>query len=163
MEYKLPRVPDICYYSHVKTYAELKRKTCTKCLLDLPVENYRPRADRPGMYYSVCRQCDNKKKNAWMKNNPEKAKQANFRHDLSRHYGLSLEQYNQMYAKCEGRCECCGAHESEFKRGLHIDHDKETGLIRGILCTRCNPGLGYFQHSSERLQMAIKYLDKFKK
>jgi hypothetical protein len=50
-----------------------------------------------------------------------------------------------------------------FTNGLHVDHDHKTGLIRGLLCTQCNPGIGYFQDSIERLQLAIKYLEKFKK
>lgn len=82
---------------------------------------------------------------------------------LKRHYGITLGEYNEMLADQSGCCACCNRHESNFKRRLHVDHDKETGAIRALLCTECNPGIGYFKHSVERMQQGIDYLKKFKK
>lgn len=67
-----------------------------------------------------------------------------------------------MYALQKGKCACCGIEEASFKRKLHVDHDKNTGSVRGLLCTQCNPGIGYFKHSIDRLEKAIQYLKKFK-
>lgn len=82
---------------------------------------------------------------------------------LKRFYGITLGEYNEMLENQLECCACCGKHNSLFKRRLHVDHDKETGYVRALLCTECNPGLGYFKHSVERMELAIVYLKKFKK
>lgn len=80
-----------------------------------------------------------------------------------KNYGITLEQYEEMYNEQQGKCACCDRHESEFKRGLHVDHCHTTDQVRGLLCTKCNPGIGYFDDNVESLEMAIAYLNKFKK
>jgi hypothetical protein len=96
------------------------------------------------------------------KDEPEKHKQIDFKNDLKK-YGLTPEDYRNMFESQKGKCACCGTDASEFRRGLHVDHDHSTGQVRALLCTKCNPGIGYFDDSTERLEMAIKYLNKFKK
>ncbi len=56
-------------------------------------------------------------------------------------------------------CDCCGDDSKVF----HIDHDHETHKVRGILCSRCNMGLGHFGDSIERLEQAIIYLKSDRK
>lgn len=90
-------------------------------------------------------------------------KAKDFQYDLKKHYGLSLAQYNEMYLLQGGKCAICSQPEASFKRKLHVDHNHSTGQVRGLLCTQCNPGIGYFQESIERLEMALTYLKKFKK
>lgn len=45
-------------------------------------------------------------------------------------------------------------------RKLAVDHDAETGEVRGLLCGSCNLGIGKFRHSVGRLLEAVRYLDK---
>lgn len=75
-------------------------------------------------------------------------------------YGLTDEQYQAMLEKQEGRCSICGTAPKSpaTKYVLHVDHDHETGHIRGLLCPHCNHGLGKFKDSVELLQKAIDYL-----
>jgi hypothetical protein len=80
-------------------------------------------------------------------------------------YGLSIEQYEELLRKQNGVCAICGKPESTKKR-LSIDHDhsccpglKSCGkCIRGLLCFRCNAGLGNLDDSIRRLERALKYL-----
>ena len=73
-------------------------------------------------------------------------------------YGISPEQYLELHNKQNGKCAICGTElESDY---LHIDHDYETGDVRGLLCGNCNKGLGMFKDNIEYLKRAIQYLRK---
>ena len=61
-----------------------------------------------------------------------------------------------------GRCAICGITESECNRKLHMDHDHETGDLRGFLCNNCNLLIGYAKDSVKNLQLAITYLEERK-
>ena len=58
--------------------------------------------------------------------------------DRARHYGLSLDAYRSIIAR---GCELCGRQGSR----LCIDHDHQTGAVRGCLCVTCNVGLGWLE------------------
>ena len=86
-----------------------------------------------------------------------------FARGLMRFYGMSVNQYDDLLIKQDYRCACCGRHKSEFKRRLHVDHCHVTGEIRGLLCTLCNPLIGYAKENIVMLEQAKDYLLKFKK
>jgi hypothetical protein len=65
----------------------------------------------------------------------------------------------QLCAIC-GHCETMVDPSGRFKR-LAVDHDALTGDIRGLLCARCNMGIGLFDHDARRLQAAVEYMLKF--
>jgi hypothetical protein len=74
-------------------------------------------------------------------------------------YGISLETYQALLARSDGRCEVCRKpQQGPRAKHLFIDHDHETGEIRGLLCHHCNMGLGCFRDSQELMQSAIQYL-----
>jgi hypothetical protein len=75
-------------------------------------------------------------------------------------YGIGTEDYAQMLAEQWNACAICRAPYTTEKR-LVIDHDHETGKVRGLLCSACNKGLGNFRDSREHLQAAISYLARF--
>ena len=72
-------------------------------------------------------------------------------------YGLTIEQHDKMLEEHAGRCAIC-----KHKRKLHIDHDHETGKVRGLLCHYCNLILGLAKDSSAQLRSAARYLDRQK-
>lgn len=72
---------------------------------------------------------------------------------LKREYGLTLEQYSQMLVDQNHQCPIC---ELEVK--LVVDHNHDTGKVRGLLCGKCNKGLGIFADDTSRLTRAIVYL-----
>jgi hypothetical protein len=69
-------------------------------------------------------------------------------------YGMTAETFEAMAASQNGVCAVCK--EREFD---HVDHDHESGSVRGLLCRQCNVGIGFFQDSPELLAKAIKYLE----
>jgi hypothetical protein len=77
--------------------------------------------------------------------------------------GLSSKEYQEMLEESNHRCSICKLPERTLRRGkpmqLSVDHDHETGIIRGILCHSCNAALGHFRDSKIVLASAIEYLD----
>jgi hypothetical protein len=76
---------------------------------------------------------------------------------LRRKFGISIDVYEEMLAAQGGVCGICGR-EPNPSIALHVDHDHETGVIRGLTCFRCNQALGAFGEDMERLQKATDYL-----
>ena len=73
-------------------------------------------------------------------------------------YGITLEQYNTMLEAQDYRCAICGNEDEVEGRRLAIDHCHTSGKVRGLLCGKCNRGLGLFYDNYELLQNAIQYL-----
>lgn len=63
---------------------------------------------------------------------------------LQRKFGLSLADYNKMLADQGGVCKLCGGVTPGGMR-LAVDHDHNTGKVRGLLCQRCNVHLGWYE------------------
>lgn len=97
----------------------------------------------------------------WRSKNKDRLRAKN----LCRTFGISIEQYDSMHYAQHGLCGICGQPESAVSgaciRRLAVDHCHRTGKIRGLLCSRCNAGIGYLGDSTARLTSAINYLARF--
>lgn len=84
------------------------------------------------------------------------------RHDreLRARYGLSLDEYERLLLSQGGCCAICSSSDAGGRGRFHVDHDHNTGAIRGLLCHHCNTGLGAFADDTERLIAAATYLEK---
>ena len=71
-------------------------------------------------------------------------------------YGLTYEDYDKLLAEQEGVCAVC--HRPPKTQRLNVDHDHKTGRVRGLLCFRCNYGLGWFQDDIARFERIVLYL-----
>ena len=96
---------------------------------------------------------------AWRLANKERQTDYYRRRNLRQRFGMTLEQYNQMFQEQNGCCLTCGVHQSEVKHVFHVDHNHETGKVRGILCFRCNAALGNLGDNVDTLKAMIKYLE----
>lgn len=76
---------------------------------------------------------------------------------LKTNYGITLVDYQRMLSEQDGVCAIC-RHPSE--KTLHVDHNHETGTVRGLLCEKCNHGLGCFKDDEDILRRAMEYLTK---
>jgi hypothetical protein len=83
---------------------------------------------------------------------------------IERAYGITIEQYDEMLARQDGVCAICRGEETRTMAGtvlaLCVDHDHETGRVRGLLCHPCNMLLGFARDDEERLQAAVRYLSE---
>src|SRR5215471_14157391 len=74
---------------------------------------------------------------------------------LQSRYGISVAQYDAMFARQGGRCKIC---KKTSTRRLCTDHSHATGQVRGLLCLKCNFMLGFGDDDPERFKAAIAYL-----
>lgn len=131
-------------------------KVCTKCGLEKPrMEFYRRSGASDGLR-SHCKSCVS----VWGKENTEARRESWRRYRrkqyLSETYGISEAEYDVMFERQHGLCAICG--KPGRARGLHVDHDHETGAVRGLLCHPCNSGMGMLGDDPKLLASAIEYL-----
>jgi hypothetical protein len=101
------------------------------------------------------------RQNARYKAEPEKYRAYFRNHRIKKQYDLSETEYAALVVKQSGRCGICGKEPSGEWHGdrmLNVDHNHETGAVRGLLCNQCNRALGLFGDNAERLAQAIRYL-----
>ena len=80
------------------------------------------------------------------------------RNNLRNRYGMTVEEYDSIVASQNNLCLICGR-ELKGIGVTNIDHDHNTGKIRGVLCKACNRGLGMFKDNTRLLLKAVLYLD----
>jgi hypothetical protein len=107
----------------------------------------------PGRQTAFLRDCttDEKKEysSQWARNN-----------HLVKKYGLTSKDYDIMLESQGSKCAICKTIEPGGRGKFHVDHNHNTGRVRGLLCYRCNVGIGYFDDDPIKLLQAIEYIDK---
>jgi hypothetical protein len=79
---------------------------------------------------------------------------------LKNKYGITFDQYSVLLGAQGNACKICGSFSpGASKKYFSIDHDHQTGKIRGILCHGCNAGLGMFKEDTKSLRQAAIYLE----
>lgn len=144
--------------SHQESRDRLSNTACPSCGLNRPD--------------GICRPCRNAKTAQWKKDNPVRHRQlieaqsARARglwqqHRGLRKYGLTLDDYDSLLISQGGTCATCPTRPEENPRGrLFVDHDHTTGVVRGLLCSRCNLALGYVKDDVNILRSLINYLQE---
>jgi hypothetical protein len=158
-------------------------KRCKKCGETKPLsEFYRATGMKDG-HRSECKACHKTKQQRWYQENRQHAiaqvkawQQANKEHlhayrreyrqrrkaeerdaYLRRTFGITQADYDALLDAQGGGCAICGKRPGKI--ALHVDHDHETGEIRGLLCVGCNNALGRFHDDVALLLRAIGYVE----
>jgi len=103
---------------------------------------------------------------AWYEKNKELKQAYDNEWQLMYRYGITRSDFTKMFLEQGGVCAICGQPETQIDkrsgeiRNLAVDHCHSTGVVRGLLCTHCNHGLGKFQDDVMLSQKAIEYLSK---
>ena len=108
-----------------------------------------------------------KRSRDWKENNPERARRSDRKQSL-RKYGLTETDWQTMLDRQNGVCAICAnaetvLHQNGVTRRLAVDHCHATGAARGLLCSKCNHGLGNFDDNPELLLIAAEYLRRYGK
>tara|TARA_R110000868_G_scaffold224991_1_gene477181 strand:- start:109 stop:537 length:429 start_codon:yes stop_codon:yes gene_type:complete len=135
---------------------------CTKCKeFKNQEEFYRDRQKLSG-YRPDCKTCNKIKCKGWTHKNPA---QRRF-NVLKSATGVNRDQYLEILKLQEGKCAICKMSIEDNNRNLSVDHCHVEKIVRGLLCTKCNFGIGYFNDDEALLLKAIHYLHnnfKYKK
>jgi len=157
-------------------------KVCTKCgEKKLACEFFADKAKKDGLS-SSCKECINeyqrqyrktKKHKKWfrkfMKTDQYKNKSRKYwgknkdkirNRRIARVFGITTKDYDLMLESQGNRCAICD--NSQNGRRFDIDHNHITGKVRGLLCVKCNIGIGLFdsdENGSEILKKAVKYIE----
>lgn len=94
-----------------------------------------------------------------MAQDPEQ-KRRTYRKRLLAGYGLTLGDYERMLFEQDERCAICESPECDSTHSLAVDHDHQTGKVRGLLCRRCNQVLGKMEDDPALLEAAAAYLKR---
>lgn len=159
-------------------------RKCTKCGKEKPVTEFYADSSRPSGKHHWCKKCcveysreyrtknhtvllENARKHYTehkeevrvrrskrYANNPSVYREAK----LKREFGITLEEYDSVLQNQGGVCAICGKVPSESKP-LGVDHNHETGKVRGLLCDNCNLILGLAHDNSDILSKAAIYLE----
>lgn len=144
---------------------------CSSCKVDKPQSEFTPSPGRrPFGLSSLCKKCDLKRKKKHSKKtywslSPEERYLLNRKRNLKK-FGLTIEQYDEMLQSQNNVCLICQKpevveHHSTGKAGmLVVDHDHETNIVRGLLCTKCNKGIGLLGDNPDNLIRAANYLTR---
>lgn len=85
-------------------------------------------------------------------------------HYYKRVYGITVQQWIEMYDRQGGLCAICRTEgftmKAHHQAKLNVDHCHSTGVVRGLLCHNCNRALGLLQDSPAHLQRALAYLER---
>jgi Autographiviridae endonuclease VII len=100
----------------------------------------------------------NKKQRAWRAANPERVGQ--YSKTWKEAHPDRVKQTDLKIAQ-DGCCAICGTDTPGGRGRWHVDHCSKTNTVRRLLCSSCNPGLGFFKHDIALLQRAIDYLKEF--
>jgi len=151
----------------------MNTKICSKCKKELPatLEFFYKCKSCKGNLDTRCKKCKNELSKKWHKKNPIKSKDGqdkwrktygtpfyNRKNHLKKAYDMTLEDFDILYKKQNGKCKVCNINYPKSK--LCVDHDHISNEIRGLLCQACNKGLGCFKDNIDLLEKAILYLDQ---
>ena len=134
--------------------------TCTACKTEKLLSEFPIRkTHRPGKPVSQCTACKVAYNRTYRIENREKVIDTERRSKLKATYGITPEQYELMLERQSGKCAICAAKKPGGRTKLFfIDHCHTKGHIRGLLCMRCNTGLGLFFDNPKFLSNAATYL-----
>ena len=154
----------------------METKRCSKCGDTKPLTDFYKCKGGVGGVRGDCKACFSVRAHAWYEQNREhvikrvkqwrqdnreraleterkvraRRKPAAREDHLQRTFGISQADYELMLKTQRGGCAIC-ARPPHQGSSLHVDHDHETGRVRGLLCFRCNGGLGQFAEDGDRL------------
>ncbi len=170
---------------------KLTMQKCSTCNKVLPFEKFHKKSQNKNGYSHICRRCTSDKWKEYRKQDPNFAEKHKLRGsrwysenredklkknkewreshkseyreiNLKSRFGINNLQYDNILESQNNSCAICKKHKDEFSYHLVVDHCHATGKIRGLLCKKCNLGIGHLDDNIDILKSSISYLEKYK-
>ena len=135
-------------------------KRCSSCKELKYFKDFSKNKSRPDGHHVQCKECRSKYKPSEesLKKNRERLRKWN----RFKATGFTQEDFDKKLIEQNGKCAICGTSDSGAT-DWHADHDHKTGQKRGLLCQKCNTGLGLLKDDIDVLCSAIEYLKHYSK
>ena len=122
-------------------------RKCCICKIIKPIKSFNKNRSQPNGFKYECKECTR-----WR--------------GIQKTFGITKEQYLELFKSQGGVCAICNKPETDISRhgdikNLAIDHNHKTGVLRGLLCGKCNKAIGLFDEKEMNLQAAVLYLRKY--
>ena len=136
-------------------------RVCNRCEIYKPWSSFAINSKGKNGRKSICKHCSNKVQIALMKSrrekDPEGERLKRYHKHLRLSFNMSPEDYDRLFYLGDGSCWCCGKNSER----LDVDHCHETGLVRGLLCFKCNTAIGKLGDTASSVMNAYNYLERF--
>lgn len=152
-----------------------EQRKCSQCQQVKPLVDFNKDKKGRGGYGYSCKPCAAARAKRNYHENKEERKDSHRRYAqrpevkaasrdrmLRRKYGVTAKQYDRLLSKQGGVCAICKQDRRDTRqREMPVDHDHDSGKVRGILCDHCNRVIGLFGDSPDVIARAIKYLKEW--
>ena len=145
----------------------MKVKVCLNCCKSKDVLDFYFSDKAKTKRMGICKSCHNKRRTQDRRNEPTEQRLRRLIKDVERQRRTATNlrahdiDYNGMFVKQQGCCAICGIHQSALGKALAVDHNHITLKVRGLLCSKCNLGIGNLMtdKGTELLYSAINYIN----
>ena len=143
---------------------EIVKKPCKRCKEPKILEEFPLHGKFKDGHNTVCKECKRIEGRDFYKENKSAILKKQRGRNRGRwpiiklrQYNMTVDEYRSMLSKQAGRCAICGSLPKE-NQSLYVDHNHETGQVRGLLCSHCNFMLGHAKDTPKILLNGVKYL-----
>jgi Recombination endonuclease VII len=152
---RLRRICKECFRAQLHDHSEDGKpegRVCSQCGVYKPLSQFHKHKICLYGVEPMCKECRLRKRRVYNRRYPERIRNT----DLKAKYGMTIEDYNAMHTRQNGRCAICGTSEEK----LVVDHDHKTGQVRELLCHLCNAMIGCAREDIAILTSAVAYLQR---
>jgi hypothetical protein len=136
-------------------------KTCPDCRKSQPYDAFHKNRRTKDGRSTYCVPCALARKKRERDANLAAYREKEWASKVRAKYGISTEEYQALLDAQGGACAICRSTSTGARTGRFcVDHDHDTGRIRGLLCDACNRGIGYLGDTHDAVQRAAGYLRK---
>ena len=133
-------------------------KVCKHCSEEKPKSEFYENKRMADGLFSNCKSCHSDIQKARKEADPDRRKEISLKSCRKTKYGLSVDDFQAMWHAQGDKCAICSQPLVFGTGGYAVDHNHETGVVRGLLCVGCNTGLGNFKDNPSIMARGIEYL-----